>query len=126
MAEEFRELSSTTYERVRIRDVRFRWIDVSGAQVRNAGLRDTRLRGLEVDNVDDAGELTNVVINGVEVGPLVEAELVRLDPDYAKMRPSSADEFREAWEILERRWSATVEHARALDPELLHESVDGE
>ena len=40
------------------------------------------------------------------------------------MRPTDADGFREAWDILERRWAETVDRARAMDPALLHERVD--
>jgi hypothetical protein len=72
------------------------------------------------------GPIQQLVVNGVDVMPLVEAELNRRDPDRVKMRPEDADGFREAWDILERRWAATVERARALPPELLHAGVDEE
>jgi hypothetical protein len=42
------------------------------------------------------------------------------------MRPADPAGFGEAWDILERLWGETVERARRLQPELLHESVDGE
>src|SRR3712207_9433609 len=42
------------------------------------------------------------------------------------MRPTDPAGFREAWDVVERLWEGTVERARRLDPELLHESVDGE
>jgi hypothetical protein len=42
------------------------------------------------------------------------------------MRPADPAGFGAAWDILERLWSQTVERARCLPPELLHESVDGE
>ena len=48
------------------------------------------------------------------------------DPNRVKMRPDDPAGFRDAWQILERLWAQTVEHARRLPPELLHESVDGE
>jgi len=38
----------------------------------------------------------------VIIGPLVNAELDRRDPDRAKMRPAGPAGFREAWDILER------------------------
>jgi RimJ/RimL family protein N-acetyltransferase len=41
----------------------------------------------------------------------------------ARMRPSDPAGFREAWDILERLWGQTVERARRLPPELLHESA---
>ena len=126
MSDQLHDLSDTTFERTRLREARFSWIDLSGAWVRHAGLRDVRMRGVELADVEIDGELENVVINGVDVAPLIEAELARRDPDYAKMKPKTADEFREAWDILERRWAETVDHARSLDPELLHERVDDE
>src|ERR671910_168042 len=44
----------------------------------------------------------------VDVVPLVEAELDRRYPDRVKMRPTEADGFREAWDILDRLWQRTV------------------
>jgi hypothetical protein len=43
-----------------------------------------------------------------------------------RMSPTDADGYREAWELLERLWAETVERARAMPEELLHESVNGE
>jgi uncharacterized damage-inducible protein DinB len=60
------------------------------------------------------------------VAPFVEAELDRRDPDRVKFRPTTADGFREASALNDRLWATTVERARKLDPELLHESVDDE
>ena len=73
-----------------------------------------------------SGWIDNLLVNGVDVVPLVQAELDRRYPDRAKMRPADADGFREAWAILERLWQQTVDRARGMAPELLHERVDGE
>src|SRR5689334_7252282 len=99
---------------------------VRGADVRAGGIVDCRLRGVDVRNVSIDGELQNVVVNGVDIAPLVEAELDRRDPERARMRPETPDGFREAWAILERRWTATVERARILPEEWLHEPVGDE
>jgi hypothetical protein len=123
---ELREVSGTTFERMKLTDVELHWIDLSDTKVSHTGLSGVRMRGVELMNLDIDGELQNVVINGVDVAPLIEAELARRDPDYAKMRPTTADGFREAGEILERLWRETVVRARALDPGLLDERVDGE
>jgi hypothetical protein len=72
------------------------------------------------------GWVQNLTVNGVDVGPLIQAELDRLWPDRVKMRPRDAEGFREAWVLLEQLWGGTVERARRLPPERLHESVDGE
>jgi hypothetical protein len=84
------------------------------------------MRGVELADVEIHGEIVNLTINGVDVGPLVEAELNRRYPDRAKMRPVDPAGFREAWDILGQLWDGTVARARRLDPDLLHESVDGE
>lgn len=67
-----------------------------------------------------------MTINGVDVVPLIEAELDRRYPDRSKMRPNDAAGFREAWDIVERLWDGTVARARRLPSELLHERIDGE
>jgi hypothetical protein len=119
-----------------LRGSRFERVDLSGSEFRSVDLARTRLRAVEMDgvvirgaeltDVDIYGEIGRVVVNGVEIGPLVEAELNRRYPDRVKMRPTEPAGFREAWEILERLWAGTVERARGLDPKLLHESVDQE
>ena len=42
------------------------------------------------------------------------------------MRPTTPAGFREGWDVVERLWAGTVERARRLPPDQLHESVDGE
>ena len=42
------------------------------------------------------------------------------------MHPDEAAGYREAWDVLERLWQQTVTRAGELDPELLHQRVDGE
>jgi uncharacterized damage-inducible protein DinB len=123
---ELHDLSGTTYERASMRDSRMSWVDLSGTFIRHADLRGIRMRGVEMEDVEIDGELKNVVINGIDVAPLVEAEMARRDPDYALMKPTDSDGYRAAWEVLERRWRETVDRARGLDPELLQERVDDE
>ncbi|NHA67204.1 DinB family protein [Phycicoccus flavus] len=94
--------------------------------VREALLRDVRLRGVQVQRMEIDGDVEDLVVNGVEVMPLVEAELARRFPDYPAMRPTDADGFRHAWDVVERLWAGTVERARGLEPDRLHESVDDE
>ena len=79
-----------------------------------------------MENEDISGDIDNVRVNGVDVVPLVEAELNRRYPDRPRMRPTTADGYREAWDILERLWGETVERARALPPAMLHQRVDDE
>lgn len=119
-------LRGATFNRVGLNDARLRSVDFSGAQFRGALFAQARLLGVELIDVEIYGELQNVVVNGVDIAPLVEAELNRRMPERARMRPDGADAFREAWRILERLWDGTVAHARALPEDALHRSVDDE
>jgi hypothetical protein len=120
------DLTGADLDRVHLKKARFRSVDLSDADFRAVGFHRIRMRGIEMSHAEINGELLNVVINGVDVVPLIEAELNRRDPDRAKMRPTDVDGFREAWDVVERRWQQTVERAAKLDPALLHESVGGE
>jgi len=105
---------------------RFENVDLSGSRFHNVDLSRSVIRGALLTDVDVDGDIDGLRINGVEVAPLVEAELDRRHPQRPKMRPTDADGFREAWAILEQLWALTVERARRLPPDLLHERVDGE
>lgn len=105
---------------------RFQRVDLSDSTFRAVDLHRVVMRGVELLDVDIHGELENVRINGVDIGPLVDAELDRRYPDRASMRPTDPAGFRAAWDVVERLWAGTVERARRLDPALLHESVGGE
>jgi DinB superfamily/Pentapeptide repeats (8 copies) len=120
------DLRGSRFERVDLSGAQLHAVDLSGARFRGVSLNGAVMRGVELGNVDIHGEVENLTINSVDIGPLVNAELNRRYPDRAKMRPTDPAGFREGWDILERLWGGTVERARRLRPELLHESVDGE
>jgi uncharacterized damage-inducible protein DinB len=42
------------------------------------------------------------------------------------LQPDDADGFRAVWTEAQQRWAETVDRARALDEELLHDRVNGE
>ena len=121
------ELRGARFERVDLTGAQFHDVNLSGTQFRSVEMDGVVMRGAELADVEISGEIRGLVINGVDVGPLVEAELDRRYPERPKMRPTEPAGFREAWDIVERLWSGTVERARRLDPSsLLHDSVDDE
>jgi len=135
---EFREqdLTGTRFERVSLRgaafsqvylnDARMQAVDFTGARIRGALFNASRLSGVELVDVEISGELKNVVVNGVDIAPLVEAELNRRMPERGKMRPDDPDGFREAWAILERLWEDTVARASTFPEAALHRNVNDE
>ncbi|HYP45231.1 MAG TPA: DinB family protein [Propionibacteriaceae bacterium] len=126
MGNDVRKLTGSMFEGADLSGSRFHNVSLNGATIMHSQLHRVVMRGVEIADTAIDGEIWGLVINGVDVGPLVEAELDRRDPDRPKFRPTTADGFREAWDLNERLWSATVDRARRLDPALLHESVDGE
>ena len=120
------DLSGARFERVRLAGARFHDVDLSGARFRQVNLMGAVVRGGMLRGVELSGWIEDLRVNGVDVVPLVQAELDRRYPDRAAMRPTDPDGFRRALDILERLWAQTVERARALPPEALHERVDGE
>jgi hypothetical protein len=120
------DLRGSRFERVDLSGAQLHAVDLTGARLRGVDLTGVVMRGVELVDVDIHGEIQHLVINGVDVAPLITAELDRRYPDRVRMRPEDPAGFREAWDVLERLWGETVERARRLPPELLHESVDGE
>jgi hypothetical protein len=120
------DLHSSRFECVDLSGAQFRTVDLSDAEFRAVYLKRAVMRGVELVDVEIHGEIENVTINGVDIVPLINAELDRRYPDRAKMRPTDPAGSREPGTLLERLWDATVERARRLPPELLHDSVGGE
>lgn len=122
----FTDFRGKEFERANMTGARFTTVTLNGATFRSCDLHQVRMRGVEMVDTTIDGEIQNLVINGVDVAPLVEAELDRRHPGRPKFRPTTPDGFREAWDLNERLWKSTVVRARELPTELLHESVDGE
>lgn len=110
------DLAGSRFENVDLSRSRFHNVDLTGSVIRGA-----LLTGAEID-----GDIDGLRVNGIEVAPLVEAELDRRHPQRVKMRPTDAEGYRVAWVALEQLWAVTVERARRLPADLLHERVDGE
>ena len=104
--------------------------DLRGARFVEADLSGVVMRGVDVAGADiDApwlphGELLRV--NGVDVIPLVEAELNRRFPGRADRRAEDPDGLRAAWATLERTWAATLERVAAMPAGTVDVSVGGE
>ncbi len=120
------DLDGSRFEDVSLVGATFHDVDLSNARFHLIDLTGAVIRGAAVVDVDISGDVENLLVNGVDVVPLVEAELDRRYPERVLMRPTDADGFRAAWEALEPLWQRTVDRARTLPPELLHERVDGE
>lgn len=105
--------------------------DLSGARFVRADVSNVVMRGVEVAGADiDAPWLfegdSHLRINGVDVVPLVDAELDRRFPGRADRKAEDPDGLRSAWSALEHTWAATIARAATMPAGTVDVSVDGE
>jgi hypothetical protein len=89
------------------------------------------MRGVDVQGADiDAPWLSepggSLLVNGVDVAPLVEAELDRRFPGRAERRAGDPAGLRAAWAALERAWARTLERVASMPSGTVDVSVAGE
>src|SRR6476661_6525161 len=94
-----------------LRPKKFRDADLRGARFVDTDLRGAVLRGVDVDGMEvDSPWLleggATLVVNGVDVAPLVDAELNRRFPGRDTRRASDPEGLRAAWEVLLGTWAA--------------------
>jgi DinB superfamily len=100
--------------------------DFSGARLHAPNFEGVKITDGWFVGADISGDLEGLRLNGVEVEPLVVAELERRFPGRAKLRSTDPDDLAEAWAMIEQLWGATVARARTLPPDSLVERVDDE
>jgi hypothetical protein len=110
------ELRGATFTRVDLSGCTFRDVDLSGARITDALLVDFDVSGL----------IVGMKVNGVEVAPLVEAELDRRHPERVALRPTDPDGFREGWAVVESLWRPVVVLAEQLPDSVRRARIDGE
>jgi hypothetical protein len=108
------------------RDRRFEFKDFTGTTIRESRLRSVRLVGVEMIDAEIDGYVEHLTVNGVDVMPLVEAELDRLHPERLLMRSDDPADLRAAWALLVAAWQATIDRATTLTPEQQRVQVGGE
>ena len=99
---------------------------MSGASFREVALNGVRMRGVELAGADIDGYIYGLRVNGVEVEPLVEAELNRRYPERALLQDRSIAGLRAALDAFEAMWEGTVERVAAMPPGTVDVSVDDE
>lgn len=108
---------------------RLEFVSLRGARIREADLAGVTMRGVYAAGleIDTPGLLEGpITVNGVDVVPLVDAELNRRFPGRELRRASSPEELREAWAAVERAWVAARERVEAMPAEVVDAAVDGE
>src|SRR5689334_3576656 len=104
--------------------------NLRGARFVESDLADVVIRGCDVEGMEiDAPWLRfgrPLTINGVDVGPYVEAELNRRLPGRELQQAPDPEGLRAAWAALEGAWAAAIERVAAMPEGTVDQSVDGE
>jgi hypothetical protein len=114
------DLSGSEFVDTTLRGSRFVRADLSGVV-----MREVDVSGADVDApwLPHGGPFR---VNGVDVAPLVEAELDRRFPGRAERRARDPEGLRAAWAAVERAWDAAIDRAAAMPPGSVDVSVAGE
>lgn len=105
---------------------RFTGADLAGARFRNVNLAGVKMVDAVLVDADLSGLIDGLTVNGIEVAPLIAAEMERRYPERRRLFATDPDGLRAAWSEVETFWGETVERARALPEALLHRRVDEE
>jgi hypothetical protein len=109
-----------------LKGARIRDSDLSGAQLRSVNFSNVSITDAWLFDTSISGAIRGLRVNGVEVAPLIEAELDRRHPERTRLRPTDVAGLRTALDAVDEMWAPTLERARALPREALHERVQGE
>ena len=109
-----------------LRGADVRHADMSGASFREVSLNGVRMRGVELVGADISGDIYDLRINGVEVEPLVEAELNKRYPERALLQDRTLTGLRAALAAFDRMWEATYGRVASMPPGTVDISVDDE
>ncbi|GAB3065885.1 DinB family protein [Intrasporangium mesophilum] len=115
------DLSRRIFRNRTLRQTRFISCDLSGVVVRGS-----EVAGMEIDSpwlLEDGGRL---LVNGVDVVPIVDAELNHRFPGRELRVAADPAGLRSAWAALEVTWAATLERADAMPAGTVDATVDNE
>jgi hypothetical protein len=110
------EFEGATFVRTSLRGATLRFSDVRGVTMRSVDVG-----GLDIDS-HDLG-FGSLLVNGVDVVPLVEAELDRRFPGRELRTATTPDGLRAAWVAVQAAWQETV---AGTPPELVDAHVEDE
>jgi len=110
------ELEGARFERVCLKGATFRFSDLSGVTMRSVDVG-----GLDIDSHDLV--FGTLVVNGVDVVPLVEAELNRRFPGRELQKAETPEGLREGWVAVQAAWAETV---AGTPPDLVDAHVEDE
>lgn len=125
------DLRGSEFVNANLRGARFVNADLRGARFVGADLPGVVMRAVEVQDMEiDTPWLfegdSYLRVNGVDVIPLVDAELNRRFPGRGERHAVDPDGLRHAWAALESTWATTVARVDSMPARVVDVSIDGE
>jgi len=114
-------MSGRTYRSRSLRETRFVECDLSRVVIRGSDVA-----GMEIDSPWLLEGGSQLFVNGVDVAPLVDAELNARFPGRELRTAQDPAGLQAAYAAVEAAWAATLAHARSMPAEAVDASVDGE
>ena len=111
-----KEFEGATFVRASFKGATLRFSDVSGVTMRSVDVG-----GLDIDSHDLF--FGSLFVNGVDVVPLVDAELNRQFPGRELQKAQTPEGLREGWAAVQSAWQTTV---AGTAPELVDAHVEDE
>lgn len=111
-----KEFEGATFVRASFKGATLRYSDVSGVTMRSVDVD-----GLDIDSHDLF--FGSLFVKGVDVVPLVDAELNRQFPGRELQKAETPEGLREAWVAVQSAWQDTV---ASTPPDLVDAQVDNE
>jgi uncharacterized damage-inducible protein DinB len=105
---------------------RIRFTNLPDVDVRQSSLPRAVMRGVDLTGADIDGMIDGLVINGVEVATLVEAELDRSWPGRALRTARHVAGQHTSWQAVQQMWERTLARVAAMPAGTADVSVDGE
>ena len=106
--------------------VKFEDQDLTDAEFRECDLSRARLVGVVMQDAVIDGLVSNLVVNGVDVMPYVEAELDRRHPVRLLIRSDDPADLRAGARVLRDDWDTTYARLETMPAGSEHERVDDE
>src|SRR5215203_2314278 len=111
-----KEFEGATFVKASFKGATLRFSDVSGVTMRSVDVA-----GLDIDSHDLF--FSSLFVNGVDVVPLVDAELNRQFPGRALQKAQTPEDLREGWAAVRSAWQTTVDDT---PPDLVDAHVEDE
>ena len=116
----------TTHTNEDLSNARYVDCKLDGAEFREVTMVGARIIGSVLIDVEIDALVRNLTVNGVDVVPLVEAELDRRHPERLALRPTDVSEALAAMDVVDEFWEPTLARVRGLPEQVRYSRVDDE